>query len=77
MLTKGVVLLHDNTQPHTTARTNALIKLFSWEIFNHPPYSMDLAPSNYHLLHQDEGLVGYSALPHQQRAHGWSQQLAA
>jgi len=36
--------------PHTTSRTNASIKLFNWEIFNHPPYSPDLAPSNYHLF---------------------------
>jgi len=50
MLTKGVVLLHDNAWPHTVASTNALIKLFNWEIFDHPPYSPDLAPSNYHLF---------------------------
>ena len=42
MLTKGVVLLHDNARPLTAARTNALIKLFNWEIFDHPPYSPDL-----------------------------------
>jgi hypothetical protein len=29
MLTKGVVLLRDNAQPHTAARTNDLIKLFN------------------------------------------------
>jgi len=49
MLTKGVVLLH-NARPHTAARTNALIKFFNWEIFEHPPYSPDLAPSDYHLF---------------------------
>jgi hypothetical protein len=49
MLTKGV-LLHDNAQPHTAARTNALIKLFNWEIFDHPSYRTDLAPSDYHLF---------------------------
>ena len=49
MLTKGV-LLHDNARPHTAARTNALIKLFNWEIFDHPSYSPDLAPSDYHLF---------------------------
>jgi hypothetical protein len=54
MLTKGVVLLYDNARPHTAARTNASIKLFNWEIFDHLPYSPDLAPSNY----KDEGLVG-------------------
>jgi histone-lysine N-methyltransferase SETMAR len=50
LLTKGVILLHDNVQPHTVACTNALIKLFNWEIFDHPPCSLDLAPSDYHLF---------------------------
>jgi len=50
MFTKGVVLLHDNARPHTTVRTNALIKLSNWEIFDHPPYSPDLAPSDNHLF---------------------------
>jgi hypothetical protein len=50
MLTKGVVLLHDNARPHIAARTNASTKLFNWEIFDHPPYSPDLVPSDYHLF---------------------------
>ena len=49
MLTKGVVLLHD-ARPHTAARTNVLIKLFNCEILDHPSYSSDLAPSDYHLF---------------------------
>jgi transposase len=50
MLTEGVVLLHDNAQPHTAARTNAVIKLFNREIFDYPSYSPDLAPIDYHLF---------------------------
>jgi hypothetical protein len=50
MLTKGVILLHDNAHPHAADRTNALIKRFNWEIFYHLSYSPDLAPSNYHLF---------------------------
>jgi hypothetical protein len=50
MLTKGVILPHDNTRPHATACANALIKLFNSEIFDHTPYSPDLAPSDYHLF---------------------------
>ena len=50
MLTKGIILLHGNAQSHTAARTNALIKLFNWEIFDHPPYSPDLAPNDYNLF---------------------------
>jgi histone-lysine N-methyltransferase SETMAR len=48
MLTKGIILLHDNMRPCTAACTNALIKLFNWEIFDHPPYSPDLVPIDYH-----------------------------
>jgi hypothetical protein len=50
MLTKGVVLLHDNTSPHTASRTNALIKCFNCEIFDQPPYSPYLEPNDYHLI---------------------------
>jgi len=74
--TKGFVLLDDNARRHTAARTNALIKLFNWEIFDHPPYSPDLAPKRLPSLLQDEGLVGYPTLPHQRRAHEWRQNMA-
>jgi len=50
MLTKGVVLLHYNARPHNAARTNALMNLFNWEIFDHPPYSSDLPLRGYHLF---------------------------
>jgi hypothetical protein len=50
MLPKGVVLLHDDARPHITARKTALIKSFKWQIFDLPPYSPDLAPSDYHLF---------------------------
>jgi histone-lysine N-methyltransferase SETMAR len=48
MLTCGVVLLHDNAHPHTVARTRALLEHFNWELLDHPPYSLDLALSDYH-----------------------------
>jgi hypothetical protein len=50
MITKGVVLLNDSARPHPAACKNALIKLFNWEIFEHPSYCTDLAPSDYHLF---------------------------
>jgi histone-lysine N-methyltransferase SETMAR len=50
MLTSGVVLLHDNTLPHTAAHTRALLDYLNWELFDHSPYSHDLAPSDYHLF---------------------------
>jgi histone-lysine N-methyltransferase SETMAR len=58
MLTKSIVLLHDNMRPHTAARTNTLIKLFNWGIFDHPPYSTDLAQSDYRLFTKMEVWLG-------------------
>jgi transposase len=50
MLIDGVELLHGNALPSTAARTRALLEHFNWELFDHPPYSSDLAPSEYHLV---------------------------
>jgi hypothetical protein len=50
MLTYAVMLLHDNARRHTAARTPVLLEHFNWELFDHPPYSPDLAPSDYHLF---------------------------
>lgn len=59
MLSKGIILLHDNARPHAANRTQALIRSFGWEQLDHPPYSPDLAPSDYHLfLHLKQHLGG-------------------
>lgn len=50
LLTAGVVLLHDNARPHTARRTTAVLREFGWELFDHPPYSPDLAPSDFHVF---------------------------
>lgn len=46
----GIVLLHDNTHPVHTAACTQMIHKFGWELFSNPPYSPDLAPSDYHLF---------------------------
>ena len=51
-------MIHDNARPHTAAATQNLIT-FGWEQFDHPPYSPDLAPSDFHLfLHLKSFLAG-------------------
>jgi len=58
MLSQSVVMIHDNARPHTAAATQNLIT-FGWEQFDHPPYSPDLAPSDFHLnLHLKSFLAG-------------------
>jgi histone-lysine N-methyltransferase SETMAR len=50
ILTSGVVLLHNNTRPHTAACTQALLQQFRWDLFDHQPYGLDLTPSDFHLF---------------------------
>ncbi|UYV67065.1 hypothetical protein LAZ67_4003795 [Cordylochernes scorpioides] len=50
MLTKGVRFHHDNARPHTAHQTTALIEEFEWELVSHPPYSPDVAPSDFHFF---------------------------
>ncbi|GBN44354.1 Histone-lysine N-methyltransferase SETMAR [Araneus ventricosus] len=45
MLSGGIVLLHD-----TAGATQELLDKLGWEIYDHPPYSPDLAPSDFHLF---------------------------
>ena len=50
MLTEDVVLLHNNPWPHTALCTKMLLEQLKWKIYNHLPYSLDLALSDYHLF---------------------------
>ena len=49
-LSSKILLVHDNARPHTANRTQELLSSFDWEVFPHPPYSPDLAPSDFHLF---------------------------
>ena len=40
----------NNARPHAAALTQNLLHEFGWEVLDHPPYSPDLAPSDYHLF---------------------------
>ncbi|XP_043496419.1 histone-lysine N-methyltransferase SETMAR-like [Polistes fuscatus] len=47
---KGVILQHDNARPHCARRTLEKINELGWEVLPHPPYSPDVAPSDFHLF---------------------------
>ena len=47
---KGVIFHQDYARPHTFLVTRKKLLELGWEVMPHPPYSSDLAPSNYYLF---------------------------
>jgi len=48
MLTRGPLLLHDNAPAHLSRVAQAVVKDIRLEQLSHPPYSPDLAPSDFY-----------------------------
>ena len=51
----GTLLQHDNARPHTSAATRDVIQRLGFSVLPHPPYSPDLAPSDFHLFPKLKG----------------------
>jgi len=49
-VTKGDLLMHDNAPAHRALVTHKKLAYLGFQCLDHPPYSPDLAPSDYHLL---------------------------
>jgi histone-lysine N-methyltransferase SETMAR len=50
LLSKTVLLHHDNARPHAAAARIETIKKINFELLPYPLYSPDLAPSGYHVF---------------------------
>jgi len=48
--TKSVLILHDNAPAHRALATQKNLAYLGFQCLDHPPYSPDLAPSDYHLF---------------------------
>ena len=70
----GPILLH-NTQLQVTQPTLQKLNKLGYEVLPHPPYSLDLLPSNYHFFkHLDIFLQG-KCFHHQQEAENAFQEF--
>ena len=50
LLSKRVLLLHDNARPHTATHAVDTLRALKFEVLKHPPYSPDLAPLDFQLF---------------------------
>jgi len=46
---KVVFILHENAPAHWALATHKTLAYLGFQCLDHPPYSPDLAPSDYHL----------------------------
>jgi len=49
-VTKGVLFMHDNALAHRALATQKKLAYLGFQCPDHPPYSLDLAPLDYHLF---------------------------
>ncbi|GFX66966.1 histone-lysine N-methyltransferase SETMAR [Trichonephila clavipes] len=47
---RGAVIHQNNARPHTSVVTHQNLWEHGWKVLMHPPYSPDLAPSDYLLF---------------------------
>ena len=50
MVTKKVLFLHNNAPAHRALATQKKLAYLRFQCLDHPPYSLDLALSDYHLF---------------------------
>jgi len=48
--TKGFLFLHDNVPAHWALASQKKLAYLGFQCLDHPPYSSDLTPSDYHLF---------------------------
>ena len=46
----GILFHHNNTPAHSSQIVRDVLREFRWELLPHPPYSPDLAPSDFFLF---------------------------
>lgn len=68
---KGVVFHHDNARPHTSLATRNRLRELGWEVLLHPPYSPDLAPSDFHLFLSMANALGTVKLDSREACEKW------
>jgi len=53
-----VILLHDNAQLHVAKVVKKYLETLKWDVLLHPPYSPDIAPSDYWLFRRTQQVTG-------------------
>ena len=55
---KDVVFHHDKARPHSSITTQQKLRELGWDVLMDPPYSPDLAPSEFFLFQSLQNSLG-------------------
>lgn len=55
---KGVVFYHDNARQNVSLMTRQKLRELGWEVLSHPSYSLNKAPSGYHVYLSMANAIG-------------------
>ncbi|PNF41810.1 hypothetical protein B7P43_G02600, partial [Cryptotermes secundus] len=61
---KRVAFLQDNARPYTAKTTLETLRKLKWKLLTHPPYSPDLAPSDFYLSSLARKSGSWVRIPH-------------
>ena len=72
---KGLILPHDNAQPHVTQPTLQKLNELGYRVLRHPPHSPDPSPTDYHFFKQHDNFLQGRPFHNQQKAENAFQEF--
>lgn len=68
---RGQVILLQNTRLHTSKIAKEALRDLEWEIFSHPKYSPDIAPTDYHIFYSISSQIKDITFANDEEFNNW------